>query len=283
MSAAGLERWEELACDAALVGLDDGERAELDALAVDEAELLAFELAAGEIAAVALATVPEAPSLPRGVAERVLARVGSASPAVAARDVRPLREARPRAPGRGPARSIAWLPWVVAAAAAVLAVIGWSRGEKVVTITVPPKADPPVIDAGVAETPETTRAALAARPDSARLAWKATRDVAAKDASGEVVWNAALQKGFMRFRGLAANDPGKTQYQLWIFDADRNDDAHPVDGGVFDVGPDGEVVVPIEAKLHVGKPKLFAVTVEKPGGVVVSKRERIVVTASPPG
>ena len=48
------------------------------------------------------------------------------------------------------------------------------------------------------------------------------------------------------------------------------------------VGPDGEVVVKISPKLYVHEPVLFAVTVEAPGGVVVSKRERIVVTAAPP-
>ncbi len=83
----------------------------------------------------------------------------------------------------------------------------------------------------------------------------------------------------MRFAGLAPNDRSKTQYQLWIFDKAR-DARYPVDGGVFDVPPGGDVVVPIEAKLHVGAPVLFAVTVEKPGGVVVSERKRIVVTAA---
>ncbi len=82
----------------------------------------------------------------------------------------------------------------------------------------------------------------------------------------------------MRIRGLAANDPKAAQYQLWIFDGKR-DQAHPVDGGVFDV-VDGEVVVPIRAAIQVFEPKLFAVTVERPGGVVVSKRERIVLTAA---
>ena len=53
-----------------------------------------------------------------------------------------------------------------------------------------------------------------------------------------------------------------------------------VDGGVFDIGP-GEVIVPIRAALPVTTPKLFAVTIEKPGGVVVSSRQRIVVTAAP--
>jgi hypothetical protein len=42
------------------------------------------------------------------------------------------------------------------------------------------------------------------------------------------------------------------------------------------------VIVKIAPKLLVGEAVLFAVTVEAPGGVVVSKRERIVVTAAPP-
>jgi hypothetical protein len=58
--------------------------------------------------------------------------------------------------------------------------------------------------------------------------------------------------------------------------------SYPVDGGVFEIPADGgEVVIPIEAKLPVGQPTLFAVTVEPPGGVVVSSRERIVLVAQP--
>ena len=118
--------------------------------------------------------------------------------------------------------------------------------------------------------------------DAQVLAWTATTDPAATGAKGDVVWSNAEQKGFMRFSGLSQNDPAATQYQLWIFDGER-DDKFPVDGGVFDVTSGGDVVVPIKAKLKVGKPVLFAVTVEKPGGVVVSKRERIVVTAKAGG
>ena len=85
----------------------------------------------------------------------------------------------------------------------------------------------------------------------------------------------------MRFRDLPANDPALEQYQLWIFDATR-DDAHPVDGGLFDVEGDGEVIVPIAARLLVRDATLFAVTVEEPGGVVVSDRERLILVASAP-
>ena len=86
----------------------------------------------------------------------------------------------------------------------------------------------------------------------------------------------------MTFRGLAKNDPTHIQYQLWIFDKTR-DDKYPVDGGVFDVDSEsGDVVVPIKATLPVNTPTLFAITVEKPGGVVVSKREHLVLTAKLP-
>jgi anti-sigma-K factor RskA len=128
-----------------------------------------------------------------------------------------------------------------------------------------------------APTPAEARAELLATSDATRLDWKATPEAAS--ASGDVVWSRSAQRGFMRFVGLPANDPSKTQYQLWIFDRQR-DQAFPVDGGVFDVTSTGEVLIPITAKLRVDDATLFAVTVERPGGVVVSRREHIVVTAA---
>ena len=98
--------------------------------------------------------------------------------------------------------------------------------------------------------------------------------------AGDVVWSDQLNSGFMRIDGLETNDPTVSQYQLWIFrGTDPAAEAHPVDGGVFDVLGGGEVIVPIDAKLDVGSAGLFAVTVEKPGGVVVSGREQIVAVA----
>jgi anti-sigma-K factor RskA len=98
------------------------------------------------------------------------------------------------------------------------------------------------------------------------------------EVSGDVVWSDAGQAGYMRFKGLPINDKLKECYQLWIFD-ETQDEKTPIDGGVFDINSDGETIVRITAKLRVKNPKLFAVTVEKPGGTVVSKRERIPVAA----
>ena len=47
----------------------------------------------------------------------------------------------------------------------------------------------------------------------------------------------------------------------------------------FDVGPGGEVVIPIDAKLRVGRPTAFAITLEKAGGVVVSDGPLLLVAA----
>ena len=74
---------------------------------------------------------------------------------------------------------------------------------------------------------------------------------------------------------LTPNDSKAIQYQLWIFDKDR-DQAFPVDGGVFDVPVGEEAVLPVQARIPVGQPTLFAVTRERPGGVVVSDRKEIV-------
>ena len=114
--------------------------------------------------------------------------------------------------------------------------------------------------------------------DVVRIDWTATDDPLGAGVAGDVIWDEAGQEGVMRFVGLEPNDPARNQYQLWIFDGERTPE-HPVDGGVFDVGEDGEVLVPIRAKLPVAKPSLFAVTLEKPGGVVVSERERLLLLA----
>ncbi|HEY6035022.1 MAG TPA: anti-sigma factor, partial [Kofleriaceae bacterium] len=164
------------------------------------------------------------------------------------------------------------LPWL--AAAACLAVAGgavwWASTQKAEPTTAPV----------VATSPATERAALLANAtDVAKITWTITQDPTSRSATGDVVWSPSAQRGYMRFVGLAPNDPSQFQYQLWIFDKTR-DQAYPVDGGVFDVTSNGEVVVAINPKLHVNDLGMFAVTVEKPGGVVVSKRERIVVTAT---
>lgn len=262
------ERAEELLVERAVRPLDEAELAELAQLGVaDDGSL---DVAA---AAVVMATTPIEP-MPPHVMERVLAAapkpdftrtlagvggyVQHAPPPPAPIDELAARRAAPRK------RVV--LPWLMAAACLVVACGAlWLVWRK---------------DRGGAAAPSEARAdMLASAAGVSKLAWTATPDPNAKGASGDVVWSTTEQRGYMRFVGLTPNDPTQYQYQLWIFDKDR-DDKFPVDGGVFDVSSTGEVIVPISAKLRVNEATLFAVTIEKPGGVVVSKRERIVVTAA---
>lgn len=175
--------------------------------------------------------------------------------------------AQPAPPAVRRRASLSTLGWFAAAAGWTLVVLSWLSAREVPRAPVPAAA---------------TLEAVAAAGDALVLPFAAGGDATGAGASGDVVWSNGRQEGFLRFRGLARNDPRVSQYQLWIFDAKRNE-AHPVDGGVFDVASDGEVVVPIRAKLPVFEPTLFAVTVEAPGGVVVSSRERIALLAKPKG
>lgn len=115
-------------------------------------------------------------------------------------------------------------------------------------------------------------------PDIQTLGWLPLGGAPAP--KGSVIWSNERNEGFMRIQGLPVNDPSEKQYQLWIFrGTDPGAEPHPVDGGVFDVASSGEVLIPIDAKIRVGEAGTFAVTVEEPGGVVVSEREQIVLLA----
>ena len=82
----------------------------------------------------------------------------------------------------------------------------------------------------------------------------------------------------MTLTQLPVNNPDAKQYQLWIVDPMR--DEKPVDGGVFDIPAGSDtVVVPIRSALAVNQPKAFVITLEQPGGVVVSKQETVVALA----
>ncbi len=244
------ERLEELLADRALVGLSAVEQAELAQLQAQYGAIGSDEL---EFAAAALDLALSGPSTPMPAALRT--RLAAAAVYCSGPPTRPLaRAARASAP-RG--RAVALAGWLLAAAALVLALFAWRTRAQ------------------AAPAPAELRTELLARADTLRLEWTATELGAG--AGGDVAWSQELQQGVLTIRGLAANDPARAQFQLWIFDETQQ---HPVDGGVFDVGA-GEVLIPIDAKLRVARPTLFAVTEEKPGGVVVSDQKRIVLVAKP--
>lgn len=123
------------------------------------------------------------------------------------------------------------------------------------------------------------RANLIAESDNlVRVEWGPGKHPFDNTVTGDVVWDNDKQQGFMRFEGMPVNDSSTSQYQLWIIDPKRDDE--PIDGGVFDIASKDEVIVPINAKLKVLEPAAFAITVEKPGGVVVSTQDNLPLLAA---
>jgi hypothetical protein len=296
------ERLQELLALQAVEGLDEHEKQELARFRTRYPQLDAdaFERVAASLALVALEREP----MPAALRARVEADAAawlaqqdsapdSAPDAAATGSSQRVVQLRPR-----PAPATAWGGWLAAAATLVLAVVGWLQVDRtaqqrdmlaarqdalasaVSQLERNLAAKDAAIDALQEPTADELLAALEGRPETQVVSWTPTEDPAATGAGGAVVWNGAEQAGVMRFSGLQPNDPAEWQYQLWIFDAAR-DDRFPVDGGVFDVGPDGEALVPIRANLPVNEAVLFAITVERPGGVVVSSRERIALVAQP--
>ncbi|MGP1346306.1 MAG: hypothetical protein ACTS3F_06525 [Phycisphaerales bacterium] len=118
-------------------------------------------------------------------------------------------------------------------------------------------------------------------PGTVRMAWSPfdLPDAPAeqREVTGDVVWNDELETGYLRFVGLDVNDPNIEQYQVWVIDERGME--QKVSGGVFNATAEGEVIVPIEPGIPVGRVALFAITVENPGGTWVPNLERRVVVA----
>jgi hypothetical protein len=225
---------------------------------------------------------PKEASVEEAVAAATRAFVGSEVPPAALRErlrrdvdlfaVKPADSSQvvsfPAAGGASQTRANVWFPrrawgWQLAAAAAV--VFGLWNGFRS-----PPAVEPPpasVLRETVASAPDGIRA-----PFVPGLATYAGLD-------GDVVWSTTKQDGFLRLRGLPANDPQRSQYQLWIVDPER-DAEFPVDGGVFDIpaGSD-EALIRFQPRLPIGRPVAFVITQEIPGGVVKSRNPKPVAIA----
>lgn len=256
------QRLDDLLSDRAVFGLDTDETAELESLlaAAGRADDQAYELAAAAVLVMGI-SVDEAPSAL--LRDRVLDDAAEFEPKTASPSV-----------GTAPQANREWPVYTMFAIAAGLLIslyLGSLAGN------LPPAEQRAAL---VASADDLVRVAWAPQDDPSVLKLEGDKAEDAEAPHGDVVWSDATQTGYMRFRGLKANDPTVEQYQLWVFDAERNAD-HPVDGGVFDiVATDGEEqIVPINAKLSITKATLFAITIEKPGGVVVSDRSRLPLLA----
>lgn len=267
------ERLDELMVAHATEGLSPQDAAELSAaIAKDralQAELDAYELAATAID-LSLTQTAVMEQLPAALREKLLADAAKHAPAAAsASSASGLKlSGTERATGGGgkPATNTGRFSWTDGRAFGWYAAIAATIALCVVLV----QPDPPATDNSptLAEQYE----ALANDADTLRADWSHNPnggDPAYADAEGEVIWNPDTQTGYMKLSGMPINDPTELQYQLWIVDPTRDDE--PIDGGVFDITAQGEVIVPINAKLRSDSPAVFAITAEKPGGVVVSE------------
>lgn len=260
----------------AVFGLDDDEMLTFETL-LAEAGIGAdesFDLAA---AAVGLVDLQIDEQLPQHLHARIIASADEYFASTAAESASVEEPEFQKVLTFEPKRSWSWMGWAFAAVACVALIANvW------ITRVAPTEV------AGPGKTPTTTPEKLTPEQELAQLLASQASLIKAnfgvgnvkelKDVGGDVVWSDEKQIGFMRLRGLPVNDKSKETYQLWIFDKTQ-DKATPIDGGTFDVDKNGEVIVPIDAKLKALGPELFAITIEKPGGVVVSKREKIAALA----
>lgn len=251
--------------DRATQGLDALDAAEVnDPSAADfSGDAHAFEKAA---AAVDLALFPtHAEPLPAGLRDRLLTDAGAF---LATKDRWPLKPSTGLYPmevvahGAG-RRPLSRMVWYLAAAGLALALVGgwrfFSGGDAEARLPQQQYVD-----------------FLRDTKDAIRANWVG-KETGFEGVSGEIVWSGSKQHGLMKLVGVPPNDPAIAQYQLWIVDPDR--DRHPIDGGVFDVPHSDESIVSIDAKLRTESPALFAITLEKPGGVVVSGGPLLVVAS----
>jgi len=261
------ERLLELLTDKALQGLSEQEQAELDVLlaasGVSEDETLMMAAAAAELA---MLESSEMRDMPAGLRRRLELSAdqfaASVNPAPGAPTLRLADDGSRSVPRRA-----VWLPWLATAAAVVLAALAWW-----------PKASTP------ATTPLTlvqARAELAASPGILVVPWGDWDNPEVPGVKGDVTWDEAGQRGYMRFAGLPAKDPAVETYQLWIIDSRGMEQR--VSGGVFsgsEGSATGEIIVPIEPGLAIQGAGAFAVTIEPPGGNAVSDMKRRVVIAA---
>lgn len=264
-----------LLSDRALFGLDDANTNRLEELLRTNAWVRGdcMDDAVAQMAVAFDGAAVDADSMPTQVADRISQAVHAeiAADAIPANDI---AGSISPATNSAPAGTLGWLGWVAAAAAIAVAVVAWQPFTPTI------------------QNSSQLVSWVDQHPDAVRWDWAPGLVNPAEGVTGYVTFSPDSQEGYMLIKGLEPNDPRIQQYQLWIWDQEREpdpenptplaDNVHPVDGGVFDVNDQGEVVIPIKLPLRVDQPYLFAVTVERPGGVVKSEKGSVPIIAKAP-
>lgn len=260
-----------------IYGLSEEDSKKLDKLGYDPSEAESIELT---VATLGMVDLPANEHMPAHLHDKLMNAVDEVVGAKS-KNVEAIDEPEPREivlSGSGSGSWFGWLGWAAAAAASIALALSLfvPRGDIQVAGGPTPSPTP---QQQTLTTAEQKQQLIRAGGEIVRAEWSKGPWKDAPAVTGDVVWSDAEQRGYMTFRGLPVNDPNSEVYQLWIFE-DAKLEEFPKDGGVFNVTSDGEVIIPIDAKLRTMDPKAFAVTVEKPGGVVVSKREKIASLAA---
>ena len=264
----------DLLCKKAVYGLEPNEEkqlAELEAQMGGMNQARSFELTAASLATAGLDTRER---MPAHLESRILADARSHFAERSQSRTTTVASFQPET-SRGSIFN--WLGWAVAATACVALALNmyYTRQPNVIVRTGPATPTP---EQRLTPAEERQRL-MESAPDLKRAAWGPGKMTDVKP-SGDVVWSDTKQAGYMRLSGLPKNDPTRETYQLWII-SENQDPKTPVDGGTFDITSDGEVIIPIDAKVKALNPQAFAITIEKPGGVPVSKQERVPALAKP--
>lgn len=242
----------DAADEAALERLDPAARARAREELEQAAGALAAALAEGENA-----------KLPTVVAERVTercVRMNGGGASAGGTGAAPMAM-RGDGAARGPSVIGRIGPWMVAAAACIVAVFAvWPSGN------VSPRTQLAMLRANASDALEVSWADWSLNGEPPAIAGVA----------GEVVWSDEEQAGVLHFAGLPPCGEGQ-RYQLWIVDAERGFEQR-ISGAIFDGGK-GELYVPVKPQIPVHKAAAFAVTIEDDDGTWVSDMSRRVVIA----
>ena len=265
----------------AVYGLDETEQRELDELdpGTGEMEFRSLEIAAAAISMVGIEEEPLPAHLRSSIISNAEQYFSDAKTLIS--EPWPPAASQTVSASETPKSSgdswFGWFGWAAAAMAciALVANIWFTRLQPKAEIA---QIQPPVDTPRVLTAAELRDQMLSAATGTIKAAWTTGNVKDLTQVIGDVVWSDESQKGYMRLQGLPVNDVSKETYQLWIFDKTQ-DKATPIDGGTFDVKSNGDEVIPINAKLKAQGPEMFAITIEKPGGVVVSKRGKIAAIA----
>lgn len=266
----------DLLCKQAMYGLTDEETVQLEQFNVNSFDTVSFDMTAAAIGMIDLRSEQMPDHLHASVLARADEFFGWNSVEKEISET-PSREVYITAP-KSRVSFMDWFGWAVAAAACIaLAVNIYSNRDQPIIAN---NGSIPLPTVEEKSDPAQQRQRLIDSSAQVVLAqWGKGNVKEIAEVSGDVVWSDAKQAGYVRVKGLPKNDVSKETYQLWIFD-ETQDKATPIDGGTFDINADGEVIIPIDPKLNAKNPSLFAITIEKRGGVVLSKRGKLAALAA---